>query len=430
MTAPVGPQATTTSPGQSPTGSVEDRLFTASRVQFCAAAVIVAYVVILAGVSSVARWVVDERGTPLPTDFVTLWAAGRAALSGNPALAYDGSAFPAVEAQLVGFAEIPGRTYNPFIYPPTMFFAALPLGEMTYPAAFFVWAAATLCLYLTALYAILPHRLTIFVALASPAVFLNVYIGQSGLLAAGLIGLSLVALERRPILAGVLVGLLTCKPQFGLMFPLVLAVTGRWRALAGAAAAAFLFGGAAALVFGSDTWAAFARTLHGHAGNYLAKEGLPWGMFQSVFGFVRWLGAGAGVAGAAQLTVALAAALLVCLIWRRTVSYPLKAASLAIASLLVTPYAFHYDLAILSVAGAFFVKDCLASGFMRGERTAMAVLFAALFFSAGVIPLGPIVYIPAGAVICAASMGLVLRRAYLARPDGPALAFTSAWSLR
>src|SRR5215472_13073398 len=179
--------------------TVEDRIFTAPRVQFCAAVVIALYVAILAGVFSVAKWVVDENGTPLPTDFVTEWAAGRAALAGNAALAYDGSVFPAVEAQLVGFAEIPGRSYNPFIYPPTMFFAALPLAKITYPAAFFVWVAATLALYLAALYAILPYRLTILVALASPAVFLNVYIGQSGFLTAGLVGWSLVALEQRPI---------------------------------------------------------------------------------------------------------------------------------------------------------------------------------------------------------------------------------------
>jgi arabinofuranan 3-O-arabinosyltransferase len=392
--------------------TLEDRIFIPRCVQFCVTAVILFYVVILAGLFSAGKWVVDEHGTPLPTDFVTLWAAGRAALSDNPALPYDSSAFPAIEARVVNFAQIPGRQYNPFIYPPTMFFVALPLGKMTYTAAFFVWVTASLCLYLIALYKTLPHRLTMLAALASPAVFLNICIGQSGFLAAGLIGLSLIALERRPILAGVAVGLLTCKPQFGLIFPLVLAVSGRWRTVVSAAATAAVFCGAAAVAFGPETWVAFWGTVHGHAGNYLAQEGLPWGMLQTVFGLVRWLGAGATVAATVQLTAAVAVATLVCLIWRRPVPYPLKAAALAVATLLVTPYAFHYDLAILSVAGAFFLKDCLTSGFMSGERIALFVLFAALFFSAGVIPLGPLLNLPVGPIVCAAFMGLVVRRVH------------------
>jgi arabinofuranan 3-O-arabinosyltransferase len=395
--------------------TLEDRTFAPSRVRFWALVAIGLYVAILAGVFSVGRWVVDEHGTPLPTDFVTMWAAGRAVLSGSPALPYDASVFPGVEARVVDFAQIPGRQYNPFIYPPTTFFAALPLAEMPYPAAFFVWMATGLCLYSIALWTILPHRLTILAALASPAVFLNVYIGQSGFLAAGLIGLSLASIERRPALAGVAVGLLTCKPQFGLMFPLVLAATGRWRTILSAVVTAGTFAGAAALAFGPATWAAFVRTVYGHAGNYLVQEGLPWGMFQTVFGLVRWLGVDETVAAAVQSTVALAVAAMVCLIWRRPAPYPLKAASLAAAALLVTPYAFHYDLAILSVAGAFFLKDCLAAGFMTGERAALSVLFASLFFSAGVIPLGPLHYLPVGPIVSAAAIGLVLRRVWAAR---------------
>ena len=47
---------------------------------------------------------------------------------------------------------------------------------------------------------------------------------------AALIAFALVQLDRRPVLAGILFGLLAYKPQFGLMIPLVLIATQRWRA--------------------------------------------------------------------------------------------------------------------------------------------------------------------------------------------------------
>ena len=51
----------------------------------------------------------------------------------------------------------------------------------------------------------------------------------------GLIGGTLGLMERRPALAGVCLGLLTYKPQFGLLFPLVLIADRRWRTIAVAA---------------------------------------------------------------------------------------------------------------------------------------------------------------------------------------------------
>ena len=41
--------------------------------------------------------------------------------------------------------------------------------------------------------------------------------------------------ERRPVLAGLLIGCLTWKPQFGILLPVALAASNRWRAFASAA---------------------------------------------------------------------------------------------------------------------------------------------------------------------------------------------------
>ena len=94
-------------------------------------------------------------------------------------------------------------------------------------------------------------------ALAFPAVFVNLGHGHNGFLTAALFGFALVQPRPRPIVAGILFGLLAYKPQFGLMIPLVLAATGRWRTMLAAAATVAALALAATLAFGIETWRAF-----------------------------------------------------------------------------------------------------------------------------------------------------------------------------
>ena len=82
--------------------------------------------------------------------------------------------------------------------------------------------------------------LWLLLALAFPSVLINVGHGQNGFLTAALLGGALVVLDRRPLVAGILLGLLVYKPQYGLMLPIVLAVSGRWRCFAAAAATVVL----------------------------------------------------------------------------------------------------------------------------------------------------------------------------------------------
>ena len=97
----------------------------------------------------------------------------------------------------------------------------------------------------------------LLLALAFPAVLINVGHGQNGFLTAALLGGALVVLDRRPIVAGILFGLLVYKPQYGLMLPLVLAVSGRWKCFAAAAATVVLLTIVTTLTFGASVWHAF-----------------------------------------------------------------------------------------------------------------------------------------------------------------------------
>ena len=212
--------------------------------------------------------------------------------------------------------------------------------------------------------------------LAFPAVLINIGHGQNGLLTAALLGGALAMLDRRPIVAGILFGLLAYKPQFGLMIPLVLAASG--------ALARFCRrrrDGRRCLpsrprsLFGPQVWHAFldSTALHppGRARtgrSRLVQDAKP----------VR-LGAHVGRADPARLRAAgrrdrrprrradLAMA--------QRGPYPLKAAALCLAAILATPYTFDYDMMVLAPAIAFFAADGCTRGFGPWEKTALAALW-------------------------------------------------------
>src|SRR5262249_25889940 len=148
-------------------------------------------------------------------------------------------------------------------------------------------------------------------------------------------------------LAGCCLGLLTYKPQFGVLFPLELVATGRWRAFfaaAGVALAALSW-----LVFGSAPWLAMAQTVAKANQLVLTDGDVGWNKLQSVFGLVRALGGGETLAWTIQGGVAIAIAAALVVVWRSDAPCELKAAALAVGTVLVTPYVFAYDLVVLAV---------------------------------------------------------------------------------
>ena len=109
-------------------------------------------------------------------------------------------------------------------------------------------------------------------ALTPLAVPVNALLGHNGFLTAGLIGLSLVFVERRSWLSGILFGLLTYKPQFGVLFALSLLASRNWRTLSSATASSVAIGVASAAAFGFPGWPLFIDLLH-HRNSNLSADG-------------------------------------------------------------------------------------------------------------------------------------------------------------
>src|SRR5471032_3014461 len=193
----------------------------------------------------------DRFGRPLGTDFSNVYAAGTYVLEGQPAAPFDPAKQYAREQAIFGSAT----PFYGWHYPPFFLGVAALLALMPYWLALIVWQGATLLFYVFSIRAILPSA-PILLAVAFPAVFINLGQAHNGFLTAALIGAALVHLDARPWLAGILFGLLAYKPQFGQLIPLVLLASGRWRTLTAAAATIAVLILATTLVFGTDVWRA------------------------------------------------------------------------------------------------------------------------------------------------------------------------------
>jgi arabinofuranan 3-O-arabinosyltransferase len=359
-------------------------------------------------------WVIDRAGMPVYSDFTEQWVAGIEALRGKAAPIYELAEFVRTQSALLGSRDF---FYPNWPYPPTFLLILAPLGALPYLDAFFMWDITTLLACIVVVYAIVRRRPAIALVLASPYTLWNFLAGQNGFLTAALIGASLLFLERRPVMAGMFLGCLTYKPQFGILFPVALAASNQWRALASAASTAALLTGASIVAFGSAPWLAFPRGLAAQSGlNLFADPASNWGLLQTVYGLTRYLGAGATLAGIVQAIATAGLGLVVWLVWRSEVRYALKAVTLSAAALIATPYAFAYDLAAIAIPIAFLANDQMRCGLLRGEQTTLLAMFgtvlAVLVIFAdrpvgttfGGVPLGPVVVIT--------FLGVGLRRAF------------------
>ena len=415
---------------------------TRERIRLVAAAVLIASVAGFAFLVATAHGGVDRQGRPLGTDFSNVYAAGTYVLEGKPDIPFDPPRQYAREQDIFGKAT----PFYGWHYPPYFLFVAGALAKLPYGVALTVWQASTLALYLLMIWAVarssfrgvrsaspesiatvqpavsqgasstpglwIPdsrgacHRaghfgpdplaasgMTLLLALAYPAVLINIGHGQNGFLTAALLGGALLFLDRRPIFAGILIGLLVYKPQFGLMIPLALIAGGYWRAFAAAVATVAALTLVTTLVFGPQVWPAFAASTEFSRSVVLEQGQTGWEKIQSIFSWARMWGAPIPLAYALQGALTIALGVAIVRLWRSAAAPALKSAALCLAAILATPYSLDYDMMVLAPAIAFFAADGLRRGFGPWEKTILAALWfvpllARSVAGATLIPLG------------------------------------------
>lgn len=375
-------------------------------VELVCFALIVAHTVYLALCYWQGSWLLAPDGRGVPTDFVNVWAAGKLALTGQAAAAYDWPTHKAMEVIALGR---PFDGYFGWHYPPVFLFVASAVALAPYTAAYVLWTFGTFPAYLAVIRGIAGERSGYMLAAAFPAVLCNFVVGQNGFLSTALLGGTLLLMPKRPIAAGVLLGLLTFKPHLGLLIPIALIAGGYWRTFFTAGVVAALMALASWIAYGTGTWHAFVGNI-GHTSQAFLSDGwADWGKLQTTFGLMRTLGFSEPLAWSAQIVIASIATVAVALLWRSRADYAIKAAALGAAALLATPYLYTYDLVVLAVPLAFLFYLGRTRGFLPGELggIGIACLLVLVF---------PFVTAPVGLVAVLIVAGLAARRALSTPP--------------
>ena len=179
---------------------------------------------------------------PQMTDYLSYWAAGKLAIAGDPAAAYDVARHRSLEFTMVEFKGL-----LPFPYPPPFLLLVTPFSLLPYVWGFAAWVAVTLAIYL------LVTRRTVDAAcsLSHPSVLMNGLIGQNGFLTAAIFTGGVSLLRGRPFVAGIILGCLVIKPQLALLLPVAVIAARLWPAIAGAIASAAALGLASLALFGT-----------------------------------------------------------------------------------------------------------------------------------------------------------------------------------
>jgi len=338
---------------------------------------------LLVGLASLALLVVSwvQAQGPQGSDFLAFWGSARAVIEGVPQAAYDLAWQERVQTG-AGF-----EGWYAFVNPPPFLFVTAPFGLLPYPAAWIAWVAMTYGAWAWAAIRAFP-RLWLL-AIVFPGALIAAGHAQNGFVTGALLVGGVALLDRRPLVAGALLGAMVVKPHLALLVPFWLAAGGRWRAFIAAAASAGGLLALAWLVFGTATMLGYTGSWQASAAIMRAGDSEFFLKMATLYAQAR-VHAGESAAIGAAGAVAAAMIALTILSWRRFGQDGMATGALMLAATaLASPYLFNYDLPFLVLPILWLVREGLREGFRAWEKVLLVALWLAPYATrAAAIPLG------------------------------------------
>jgi len=334
-------------------------------------------------------------------DFANYWMAGHLMLDGHGSIIFGKpeNYFAAMKA--VFGADYPAHNWS---YPPHAVLFLLPLGLFGYLPAMALFLGITLALYLLAVGSLRSNLTPIAAILLTPFIVGNLVATQNGFLTAALMVGGLALRDRKPTMAGILFGLLTFKPQLGLLLPLLLIYERRWAVIATAAATTIVLVAISILAFGTQSWSDYVRYVVPKQTEIMNTFGGDFPhMIGSAFGSARSLGLGAASAMRIHLPFAVVGfALFLLGLWRLQNAHA-RAFAMLLANMLVVPYSVAYDFGALATFAALWPLDRKRSQLalpLRLSLIPVAILpIAMLPLGQAGLPLTPLILLAAFAAL-------------------------------
>ena len=345
-------------------------------------------------------------------DWMVFYTAGTRRARGQLSVLYDGDKLTALlNARFVHAWLVSPLPLHPWLYPPHFLlfvvpFATLPPGWAL--GTFLTLSFAGLAAALWSLGENATERwLTIISALLCPAAAIVACLGQNTFLSCALLVGGFSAMRRHPILGGVLLGMLSYKPQLALMVPVALVAARQWKVLAAAVASAALLAAASAALFGLDLWRVWFAVMTAPSAMTERWDSLARINGQNIYAYAAFLGAPLRLANAAQIAATALTAALVYWFARKPSPDELKLVFVLAATSLSAPHFLGYDAVMLEIAATVFFAVSLRDGPTLPETVgSVLVWLSPLVNPATVFPIGV-----ATPLLILAFLGLVIRHA-------------------
>jgi hypothetical protein len=343
------------------------------------------------------------------SDYMTYHVAARIVLQGDGACLYDARCQADAQRALIGEEPTFANGALPFNSPPWLAAVVAPLGALSLPVGFAIFILLGLALLVVGTSRAAgdadlsgwPRVLAVLLLLTSWPVAMAVIRGQSTLIAAGLLGLS-VGLAR--FRSGLALGLSLLKPTLAPLWGAWQLIGAHWRAVGTAMAVALAFLALSAVIVSPQAVVDYPAHLFSVAGGDALgvhpAEMVNWRGASERLGFGTWF----VVAGS------LASLAIVALVWWRSSSRHLGAAAAFLATPLVLPHANQHEF-VLAALG-IVVAVAAAPAFRRRLATGAALLHPIVW--AGVVLEAQ----AAAWLLFAVELGSLLVVAWLTRYEG------------
>jgi hypothetical protein len=198
---------------------------------------------------------------------------------------------------------------------------------------------------------IVPHPIAPWLFFGFPSVAYNLCAGQNGFFSTLFLGGGLLLLDRSPFLAGLLLGMLSYKPQLFLLLPIALLAGRYWKALCGLAIGVSGLALSSLIIFGSNTWQAFFANIYFAATNWQTEDLLL--KMPTAFALARLSGISTSFAVVFQLIITSILLIITIWSWSKKISLALRGSILCLCIALSSPYLFNYDLVIITLPFAW-----------------------------------------------------------------------------
>ncbi|MDM7930824.1 glycosyltransferase family 87 protein [Tabrizicola sp.] len=284
-------------------------------------------------------------------DFRVFWAAARLAMEGDPLAVHD-------TARLAAAHATNPDSWMPWLYPPGYLLLITPFGTLTFSVAYLVWTGLSLLAMVLAVRPFVAGVAPIWIAMTlAPAYYPAFMLGQNSLFwMAGLLAALAALRAERWVLAGLFIGLLTLKPQLGVLLPVALLAMGAWRTILVAIATTVVLALLPTLVYGVDYWPLLVATVT-EQGSRMVYSLVDLFLVISPVYLLALLGMAPALALKLQWVILGLAALAVFALWRsERIGFDAKAAGLLAAMLLSAPYLWYYEAALMAAIALFLLR--------------------------------------------------------------------------